>query len=134
MEHTKLEKQEILAQIKKENHQKYLNGKKIVTAICISNIIIAIVSLGINFNFISLIISIGLTIGLYFGISWVRYFFAINAVSALFYATTILTSGQNLGLPVTMFCIISAVYCTAIAICLFINESVSDFLYSQINF
>ena len=88
-----------------------------------------------NFNVISLAIGMILTACLYFGVSWVRYFFAISAtlgvIIGLITLATIFTASAPIPIYLILYTIFISVYSLFVAIVLFKSEAVSEFLYSQ---
>ena len=118
-------------EIKQERQMRI--GRIIVFIIALVNIISSIFSAFVEFNFISLIVQIALSIALFSGVTWVRYFFAVGtALSAVFGLYALFTTAELpifsvvYVLAITLFSIISSIL-------LFANKCVDEFLYSQKN-
>ncbi|MCX7708682.1 MAG: hypothetical protein N2484_02415 [Clostridia bacterium] len=133
---TKQEKEQAIKAFEQRQARQFKFGKAIVFTIAAVNILSALVSAFYNFNLISMIIQIVLSVALFAGISWVRYLFAGGAALSTMIIIYALTSvGFDSGLSVAEIVIVLAclVYSVASCIVLFASKSVSEFLYSQKN-
>jgi hypothetical protein len=112
----------------------YHTGKAIVFTIATLNIILSVISFFTDFDFISLIVQIALSIALYRGVRWVKYLFAAGSVISVILILYAFTSGNfdmpNVLIGFLIFCLIFSVFS---AIFLFVSKSVSAFLYAQRN-
>ncbi len=127
-----LEKEQMMMESKNKQQQKYTRGRRIVTAICVINVVMAIISFFYSWNIISLAIQIGLNMALYCGVTWVRYFFAVGAGLGVI-ATMYLLCTTIGNLVLTIYCILMGIYCLVSAVILLKSEVVSEFMYVQKN-
>ncbi len=140
-EYSAEEKQQMIEHYKKSQDRLYVQGKIIVFVIATLNVIGAIGSAFVDFNIISLIIQIALSISLFCGVSWVRYFFAVGACLSCFYTLYLLlvgidfsTANSNSGKYLLIaYLIFMLIYSITSTIVLFKSKSVSEFLYAQKN-
>ncbi len=133
-EYSAVEKQQVLEQLEKEQKRLYLQGKIIVYVIAIINVIGAVVSAFTSFNFITLIVQIALSIALWAGVSWVRYYFAIGAGIGAFLTLYLLAHIDFSVQPgLVVYLILTLIYSIVSCVILFVSKSVSEFLYAQKN-
>lgn len=128
---TDQEKERLIKEFDARQERQCKTGKIIVFIIATFNIIGSIISMFVRFNIITLIIQVVLSIALFRGVTWVRYFFAINAALGslmAFYYLGVNNSAFNIMLAVTV-----VVYQVICSILLFVSKSVSEFLYMQKN-
>jgi len=136
---TEQEKKDALESFEQQQTRLYRTGKIIVFVIATVNVVGTVVSSFINFNFFTLVVQIALSIALYMGVSWVRYFFAVSgAITAALnlYMLNIIMgeSGAAAEHPaVAAFLGVYTVYAIASCIILFKSRGVSEFLYAQKN-
>ena len=134
-EYSAAEKQQVFEQLEKKQKRLYLQGKIIVYCIAIINIIGAVVSAFTNFNLITLIVQIALSIALLCGVSWVRYFFAIGAGLSGFLTLYLLFGHIDFSdhSGIVIYLVLTLIYSITSCIVLFASKSVSEFLYAQKN-
>ncbi|MCR2806152.1 MerR family transcriptional regulator [Paenibacillus soyae] len=112
--------------------KQFKRGKIMVTAIASLNVLISLFSLIASGDFISFIIQTVLSICLFLGVSWVRYFFAVGAAFTAFISIQILVLGLMEPL-IAIIGLVQLIYSVAICVLLFRSEAISEFLYSQKN-
>lgn len=111
-------------------------GEKIVMAIIVFQIAAIVLTIFTGgFNLLSTGITIACCIGLYRGVSWVRYLMAVNSLLALFVYFVMTLQLLSLGelVPVWFWIflfVMSAAVC-AQCVCLFFSRAVTEFLYDQ---
>jgi hypothetical protein len=130
---TEREKEIALMRFEAGQKKKYRTGMAIVVTIASINIILSLISFLVNFNIVSLIIQVSLSVALFCGVTWVRYLFAIIDV---FYVFALLVLLREFGYAPIELIIISVtllLYYTISCIVLFASKSVSEFLYSKSN-
>ncbi len=110
-------------------------GRKIVFVIATIYIVSAVLSFFVNWNIISLGISIALSIALYRGVAWVRWFYVIGgAIGFIIEIFALLGYAQQLSvLPVWYWVLsgITTVISIVAIIFLFANKEVKTFLLYQ---
>lgn len=135
-EYSASEKQQVIEELEKTHQRLYLQGKIIVFVIATINAVGTIVSAFLNFNLVTLIVQIALSIMLLCGVPWVRYFFAIGAGMSSFLSLYLLFTDLNyagVNSGYVIYLVIMLVYSIASCIVLFASKSVSEFLYTQRN-
>lgn len=135
---SELESQAALEQFRKKREEMYSKGQAIVVVISVINIIGNILTAFLNFNLLTLIISIALSVALLSGVSWVRYWFAIAlAIRAMQILYLLIggnidfSTGTNLGIVIILLLIIYTAYCIFSCIVLFSSNSVTEYMYSK---
>jgi len=131
---TYTEKEQALIDFENRQKKRLVVGKTIVMFIALLNVILAVMSAIANFNLLTLVIQITLSIALFLGVIWVRYLFAIGA--ALGFAINLYLLVNIVNEPtvwIILFLVLNIVFNIASCILLFANKYVSDFLYSQKN-
>ena len=132
-EYSEVEKRQVLEQFEKEQERLYLQGKRIVYVIAIINIIGAVVSAFIRFNFVTLIVQIELSLALLFGVPWVKYLFAVGLGLSGFLTLYLLLEHIDFSsqLGMVIYLVFSLLYFIVSCIVLFTSKSVSEFLYEK---
>jgi len=131
---TEQEKQKAIEEFYAQQEKQYKKGKIIVSTITLLNIIVAIASAFNNFNLLTLIIEISLSIALFCGVRWVRYFFAIEGVlNAVIILYVLMNATVNIPVYYIIIAVIYMIYYVIRSIILFVSKSVSEFLYIQEN-
>jgi hypothetical protein len=133
---TNQEKEQALKEFEQRQEKRYKTGKAIVFTIATVNILGTVATSFGKFNLFSLLIQIALSIALFCGVSWVRYFFAAGAALSVFsmlYLLAGLSSGANIPVLIIVFIVAYMAYGIASSIVLFASKSVSWFLYGQKN-
>lgn len=133
---TAKEKEKALKEFELKQERQYKAGRAIVFTIAAVNIVGSLATAFGKFNLFSLIIQIALSIALLYGVSWVRYLFAIGAGLSVFIILAVL-SGGGMGANVPVYTVVITLaylaYSIISSIVLFASKSVSWFLYSQKN-
>lgn len=131
---TEQEREKVLEEFDAKQERQYKRGRIIVFIIAIVNIIGSIVSSFSNFNLFTLIVQIILSIALLCGVSWVRYLFAAgSALGSILMLYALVHAGPNIPAYLTVIAVTYLIYCIISSIVLFVNKSVSEFLYRQKN-
>lgn len=133
---TEFKKEQALKEFDEKQEKLYKTGKAIVFIIATIEIVSAIFSIFINFNFLTLILRIALSIALFSGVVWVRYFFAASsALSAflVFFALMSNAAESNIPINIIVYMVFFLIYAIISSILLFTSKSVSEFLYRQKN-
>lgn len=135
------EKQQMADEYRKSQERLYTRGKIIVFIIASMNILSTIITFFTDFNFIKLIVQIALSIALFCGISWVRYFFAIGTGLAFVFCSYMLLSGAAFSTVTVspekylllLYLVLNLCYSLISCILLLKSKSIAEFLYSQKN-
>jgi hypothetical protein len=110
----------------------YENGWAIVSFIAAVNIVLTVIFMLPNFNIFLLFLSVILTIALYRGVSWVKYFHAISFAIYFFVLIGALTGIPSKNYVWSLiFDLILMVYSVAVVYFLLINKSVKEYLRFQ---
>jgi len=131
---SKEEREEFLQKREERLERNYKRGKVIVAVISLTYIVFTVIASIISLNVLGLIINIAAAVALWFGIKWVRVFFAftviVNAIVLLVVLfnpvslSALPTWGLVLGIFQLTFGIISSIL-------LFKSEGVIDFMEYQ---
>lgn len=136
------EKEHALREFEASHEKLYTRGKTIVFTIALLNVVSAVISSVIDFSLLQLAVQIALSIALFRGVSWVKYFFIIGAglsccisVSLLLKNETywIASLNQTIGILLIAYLVLNLCYSIIVAILLFKSRAVSEFLYAQKN-
>ena len=127
------------AMIKENNlkiEKRYQRGKILVSVIAICNVVFVLWSNIVgSFNIVGVIIQIALSVALFRGVSWVRWFFvagsALNVISIIYVLNILFTTGKELPTTLIVISALSAFQSIAGGIILAIDRGVSDFLHEQ---
>lgn len=113
--------------------KRWRKGRSIVLIIATINALYAVLGAVINFNLFTLVVQIALSIALYAGVRWVRYWFIFGSFISLVMLVDILIYGAffMLGSFEQAFLIIGLAFSVASCIFLLKSSSVREFLYSQ---
>ncbi len=127
------EKEFKLYQEKEE--KRYRTGQAIVITIAVTHVITTLCTSFINFNLLTLIVQIALSIALVAGVSWIRYLFVIGSILSILYVVYFLFGGYAslLSMPIRIFVIFQMLFALASAVLLLKSRCVSEFLYAQKN-
>lgn len=132
---TKEEREREYENYLKRQKRQFATGKIIVFTIAGLNVANAIISAFVDFNFISLIIQVAISIALVAGVTWIRYLFVIGAALSVFSNLMFLvgwdSSYMTGGLAILI--VIQIAYAAAACLLLLKSNAVSDFLYAQKN-
>ena len=141
-EYTELEKIQAIKEYEKSQKSLYIRGKIIITVIAVINVVSAVISAVLNFNVITLVIQIALSIALFCGVTWIRYLFAVgSALSCLMSLFLLLGGTMDIAAsepPIAGYLYIAYIifwlcYSLISTILLFKSKAVTEFLYSQRN-
>ncbi len=130
-----LEKKKMIEEYEKRIIKQYRFGKVAVFTIATLNIIFTILSNIIgSFNILNVIIQISLSVALFMGVSWVRWFFVAGSVLSIgftLYALMSLLGQGEIYIGYIIFMILSLIQAAVSGGLLAFNKGVSEFLYSQ---
>ena len=131
---SKEEREEFLQKREERLERNYKQGKVIVAVISLTYIIFTVIASIISLNVLGLIINIAAAVALWFGVKWVRVFFAftviVNAILLLvvLFNPVLLSALPTWGLVLS---IIQLAFGIISSILLFKNEGVIDFMEYQ---
>ena len=130
-----LEKKKMIEEYEKRTIKRYRFGKVAVFTIATLNIIFTILSNIIgSFNIFNIIIQISLSVALFMGVRWVRWFFVAGSVLSIgftLYALMNLLGQGEIYIGYIIFMILSLIEAAVSGGLLAFNKGVSEFLYSQ---
>lgn len=129
---TKAERELEYSRFAERQAKQFALGRIIVIVIASVNIFMSLMASVIHFNAFNLIVQIVLSICLFFGVSWVRYLFAVGAALSVLGNIVLIITALGEGLVLTAA--LSAVYMAySVVACLFLfrSEAVTEFLYAQ---
>jgi len=134
------QKQQYLMEYRQKQERTFRTGKIIVAVLAITNVIVGVANFIVMpfsfFSIVVLILEIIFSIALYCGVAWVRYLFVIvSAYQAFVSFMSIFELNSYGGVSAEWYLLFTAilVYNIAFVILLFVNRSVSEFLYGQRN-
>jgi len=131
---THREKEQAFIDFENRQKKRVVLGKMIVMLIASLNVMLAIMSAIANFNLFALIIQIALSLALFFGVTWVRYLFAVGAaLGSMLNLYLLMVVISEPPVWIIIFLISNIVFNIASCILLFANKCVSEFLYAQKN-
>lgn len=131
---TKEEREAILVEREARLEKNYKRGKIIVSTISITYIIFTVFSSIIRLNVFGLIINLAAAVALWFGVKWVRVFFAFTvAVGLIAFIVILFTPALMASLPTwaLILSVIQTIFGVISTILLFKNEGVIDFMEYQ---
>ena len=134
---TKLSKEEreaILIEREEKLERNYKRGRLIVAVISITWILLTIITMFINFNVLALIINITAAGALWFGIKWIRVYFAITvAIGCISFLVLVFNLELLALIPMwgLILSIFQLVFGIAGSILLFKDQGVIDFMEYQ---
>ena len=121
----------------KQNQASMQNmGRRIVFVIAAANAIFSFFSFFQNWNIISLIVQVVLSVALFCGVAWVRYLFIIGSVLGVVVTIAVLPEIMtDSRVPAGLIILLAAnvAFAIASAVLLLANKGVREFLYSQKN-
>ena len=130
-----LEKKKMIEEYEKRIIKQYRFGKVAVFTIATLNIIFTILSNIIgSFNILNVIIQISLSVALFMGVSWVRWFFVAGSILNIgvsLYVLMNLLGEWEIYIGYIIFTILSLIQAAVSGGLLAFNKGVSEFLYSQ---
>lgn len=131
---TKEEREALLKEREERLARNYKRGKIFVSTISVIWIIFTLIASIINLNVIGLIINLAAAAALWFGVKWVRVFFAFTViVNVVILFSVMFNPGLLAGLPTwgLVLSLLQTVFGIAGTILLFKSEGVRDFMEYQ---
>lgn len=131
---TKDERESFLQEREERLARNYKRGKIIVTTIAITYFIFTIISSIIKLNILGLVINISAAWALWYGVKWVRFYFAFAVVVQIIaFFTIIFNPGLLSALPSwgLFLAILQLIFGIVSVILLFKSEGVRDFMEYQ---
>jgi len=131
---SKEEREEFLQKREERLERNYKQGKVIVAVISLTYIIFTVIASIISLNVLGLIINIAAAVALWFGVKWVRVFFAFTVIVnvilllAVLFNPVLLSALPTWGLVLSIFQLAFGIISS---ILLFKNEGVIDFMEYQ---
>ncbi len=131
---SKEKREAILKEREERLERNYKRGKVIVTIIALTYIVFTVISSIIRLNVLGLIINIAAAVALWFGVKWVRVYFAftviVNAIATL---VVLFNPGLLSALPTwgLILSIIQLAFGISSSILLFKSEGVIEFMEYQ---
>ena len=131
---SKEEREEFLQKREERLERNYKQGKVIVAVISLTYIIFTVIASIISLNVLGLIINIAAAVALWFGVKWVRVFFAFTVVVnvilllVVLFNPVLLSTLPTWGLVLSIFQLAFGIISS---ILLFKNEGVIDFMEYQ---
>jgi len=131
---SKEEREEFLQKREERLERNYKQGKVIVAVISLTYIIFTVIASIISLNVLGLIINIAAAVALWFGVKWVRVFFAFTVVVnvilllVVLFNPVLLSALPTWGLVLSIFQLAFGIISS---ILLFKNEGVIDFMEYQ---
>lgn len=131
---TKEEREREYERYLKRQARQYTAGKVIVFTIAVLNIVNAIFSAFLDFNFIAFIIQVIISIALVAGVTWVRYLFVVGSVLSILFNFMLLAGwDESYTSGIAILIAVQMVYAITSCLLLIKSNAVSEFLYSQKN-
>lgn len=129
---SKEERAQLVEEFEVRQRRQFQLGRVIVFAIAGLNVLFVLLSAFAQFNFISLVLNVAVSIALCFGVSWVRYLFIFSsALNILRGLVALIGAAAELTPLLALFLILLLAYNVASCILLLRSQAVSDFLYAQ---
>lgn len=129
---SKEEREQLVKDFEVRQRRQFQLGRLIVFGIAGLNVLFVLIAAYFQFNIISIVLNIAVSIALCFGVSWVRYLFIFSsALNVLRGLGVLIGAADVLTLPVGLFIAALLAYNVASCILLIKNQAVSDFLYAQ---
>jgi len=129
---TQEQKEQAMLEFRAGQERRVRVGRRIVLTIAILNIVMSVLSFFIDFNIISLIVQIALSIALIYGVTWVRYYLAIgfglSGIGALYIAGL---ASVRFPLWAVLFFLAYAIFLFGTCVLLFTSKSVSEYMYAK---
>lgn len=131
---SKEEREAFLIEREKRVEQQYKTGKIIVSTIAVTYIVFTIIGVILSLNILSLIINISAACALFFGVKWVRIYYAIAVgTGVLLFLAVLFNPGAMSQIPVwaVIITILQLAFGIVSSILLFRSESVIEFMEVQ---
>ncbi|MCL6457873.1 MAG: MerR family transcriptional regulator [Gorillibacterium sp.] len=133
---SKEEREQQYQQYLKRQKGQFTRGKVIVFSLAAINMMSALISAVYDFHFLSLALNIIFSIALFFGVTWIRYFFALAATYGVF-SSVVLILGHanelNLTTGLILLILLQMIYGVVSSVLLFRSQAISEFMYAQKN-
>ncbi|MDR2589865.1 MAG: hypothetical protein LBC71_02590 [Oscillospiraceae bacterium] len=108
---------------------KQVVGKKILTALVIINLALAIFSVVFTFNFVLLVIRVAPSVILYLRFSWSKVVFLLGTLISIFIVSTIWATITEAGIVSIVAAISGIAVMLVTSLLIFANEALSDYMY-----
>ena len=129
---SKEERAQLVEEFEVRQKRQFQLGRVIVFAIAGLNVLFVLLASFLQFNFISLLLNVAVSIALCFGVSWVRYLVIFFSALSVLRGLVLLVGAAAELTPLLALIIVSLLaYNVASCILLLRSQAVSDFLYAQ---